>query len=86
MRSLRRAGRPGITLIPDFLTVALVIVPTMLLFVLRGKSLWYLGGVLLVLYVVFLVVANLTPLWRVLGAPRRTRERGTHTTSHEDDK
>lgn len=72
-------------MIPDFLTVALVIVPTMLFFVLRGKSLWYLAGMLLVLYVVFLVVANLTPLRRVLGASRRTRERGTNTP-HENDK
>ena len=86
MGGVRRTERPGITLIPDFLTVALVILPTMLFFVLKGKNLWYLAGVLLVLYVIFLVVANLTPLRRVLGARRRPRERGANTTSHENDR
>lgn len=85
MGSSRRVEKAEVTLIPDFLTVALVIVPTVLFFVLRGKSLWYLAGVLLVLYVIFLVVANLTPLRHVLGAARRNRERGTNT-SHENDR
>jgi len=85
VRGSRRTERPGITLLPDFLTVALVMVPTMLFFVLRGKELWHLVVVLIVLYVVFLVVANLAPLRRVLWSSRRTRERGT-STPHENDR
>ena len=76
MRDRGRVEREGIVLVPSILVMLTAIVPSVLLIIMQGRSLWFVVGFIGLLYGLFLVVMNYASLKRSFGRSRRSRDTG----------
>lgn len=76
MRDRGQVGRGGIVLVPSILVMLTAIVPSVLLVIMQGRSLWFIVGFVVLLYGIFLVVMNYALFKRAFGRSRHNRDTG----------